>query len=273
MSTYIEIKITVGNKEQQEILLARLAAAGANGFQEEKDMLKAFVAAEMYDEPLFTSILQEQGVAFQVAEIKETNWNAEWEAGFEPVRIGHFCAIRAGFHPPITDVQYEIVITPKMSFGTGHHGTTHMMMAAMEQLPVKGASVFDFGTGTGVLAILAEKMGAASIAAIDNDDWSIANAMENFNANNCSKILLIKQETIVSDDAYNIILANINRHIILEQLPVIQQHLLPGGVVLFSGLLTGDKPLVLEKAGLHQLALVQEWEMNGWICLLMVNHQ
>ncbi len=130
-----------------------------------------------------TSSLQ---LSFSKTIIEETNWNQVWESNFDPVIVDDFVAVRAHFHEPIKNVQHEIVITPKMSFGTGHHATTYMMMQQMRELDFAGKNVFDFGTGTGVLAILAEKLGAQKVIAIDNDDWSIENADENVKRNNCT---------------------------------------------------------------------------------------
>jgi ribosomal protein L11 methyltransferase len=145
-----------------------------------------------------------------------------------------------------------------------------MMVKAMEGLAFAGKQVFDFGTGTGVLAILAEKLGAEQITAIDNDEWSINNSEENFNSNNCHKILLFKDESIPSEGVYDIILANINRNIILQHMASIKQHLAKDGVVLLSGLLTGDEPVIMETALQQHLILCQRFEMNGWICLQLV---
>jgi len=273
MSAYIELSITARDSQLKELLIALLTEAGADGFEEEKNLLKAFIATENYSAEIFRQILQQNGVEYTVSTIEETNWNAAWESGFAPVKVGRFCTIRAAFHEADNDVQYDIIITPKMSFGTGHHATTHMMIAAMEKLDLYEKTVFDFGTGTGVLAILAEKMGAAQVTAIDNDQWSMENAMENFNANNCHKVLLFNHEVMNENVVYDIILANINRNIILQHLASIKQHLAASGVVLLSGLLTGDKPLILDEAHKQQLELKQEFEMNGWICLLMVNRQ
>ena len=158
-----------------------------------------------------------------------------------------------------------------MSFGTGHHATTHMMVKAMAGIAFNGSRVFDFGTGTGVLAILAEKLGAASITAIDNDAWSIENAEENFNSNNCGKILLFNSEEIHVNELYDVILANINRNIILQNMGAIKQHLAKEGVVLLSGLLSGDEPVIMEEARKQDLALHQRFEMSGWICLQLVS--
>ena len=270
MAVYIALQIPVSSEQQKEILLARLSEEGATGFEEEKTLLKAFFPEHIFNEILCNDIIQQSGATYLKSYINEKNWNAEWEAGFAPVAVGDFCMIRAGFHPPPAAAQHDIIITPKMSFGTGHHATTFMMVKAMAELRIAGKSIFDFGTGTGVLAILADKMGAVSVTAIDNDEWSISNSIENFNSNNCHKILLNKDESIDNYGVFDIILANINRNIILENLGAIKQHLAPGGVVLLSGLLTGDELVVAEKALQHKLVLRSRLEMNGWICLQMV---
>jgi len=272
VADYIEYKISVSDEAVKEMLIAILSAAGAEGFEEEKSMLKTFAAITNKNQPEFEKIIEENGLRYSKSIIKEKNWNAEWESGFKPVTIGKFCTIRAGFHEPGTNTRHDIIITPKMSFGTGHHATTHMMVKAMEGLDFKGKIVFDFGTGTGVLSILAEKCGAEAVIAIDNDEWSINNATENFTFNNCRKVLLSKEEGLVFyKDRYDIILANINRNIILQHLAAIKQHLSNNGVVLLSGLLTGDEPVIMAEALRQHLRLQEKSEMSGWICLLMVN--
>ena len=270
MARHIEIIIKVTETVQKDILVAQLAAAGANGFEETRNSLVAFIAEDDYDETAVKEIIEKSDFKYSISVIEDINWNAEWESGFEPVIIDNFCAIRAAFHEPNKTVSHDIVITPKMSFGTGHHATTHMMVKAMQGLDFTGKTVFDFGTGTGVLAILAEKCGAKEITAIDNDEWSISNAAENFNGNDCHKVLLNKAESIFVEALYDVIVANINRNIILENLGAIKQHLADGGVVLLSGLLTGDEPIILEEASRQQLRLAQRFEMSGWICLQMV---
>jgi ribosomal protein L11 methyltransferase len=267
----IEFKIEISDNTLKEILIARLSAAGADGFEEEKDFLKAFAAVGNYLEQSFEEIIEENSLKYSKSIIKERNWNAEWESDFKPVTIEDFCTIRAGFHAPDSKVKHDIIITPKMSFGTGHHATTHMMVKAIAGLDCMDKNVFDFGTGTGILSILAEKCGAQSITAIDNDNWSISNAFENFNLNNCHKILLSKKEGFVGNLSYDIILANINRNIILQNLLQIKQHLSGKGVVLLSGLLTGDEPVIVAAAARQNLKLLEKSEMSGWICLLMVN--
>ena len=270
MAVHIELKIAVTNKQQREMLLAQLADTGICGFEEDAQWLKAFIPEADYEKTIFDEIIEQNGLSYSLSAIEDRNWNEEWESGFQPVVIDDFCAIRAAFHPAVTAVKHEIIITPKMSFGTGHHATTCMMVKAMAGIDFQGKQVFDFGTGTGVLAILAEKMGAGTVTAIDNDDWSIDNAKENFNSNNCHKVLLSKEENIIENVEYDVLLANINRNIILQNLASIKQHLAPDGVVLLSGLLTGDEPVILTEAHRQQLVLSHRLEMNGWICLLMV---
>lgn len=271
MAAHVELAIAVSDQQQKDILIALLTEAGAAGFEEGRDYLKVFIPRLDFEEILYKEIIEQNNLKYSISVIEDRNWNADWEAGFQPVLIGAFCIIRAAFHQPVANVQYDIVITPKMSFGTGHHATTHMMVDAMAGLSFTGRNVFDFGTGTGVLAILAEKMGAGSITAIDNDAWSIENADENFNSNDCSKILLINSEKIIEKHPYDIILANINRNIILQNMGAIKQHLAKDGVVLLSGLLTGDEPVIMEAAGKEALELQQRFEMDGWVCLQLVS--
>ncbi len=271
MNTYKELSISVSDQAQKEILIAQLMQLGYEGFEEERTQLKAFIPGSQFQQEPLDDLLLGAHPDYSVRIIEDRNWNAEWESNFQPVIVEGFCAIRADFHPPVPGIEYDIVITPKMSFGTGHHATTYLMIQAMKALPIRDKSVFDYGTGTGVLAILAEKMGAASIAAIDNDDWSIENSIENINRNNCSKILIIKSESIINSGGYGVILANINRNILLQNMGQMKQHLTMDGVLLLSGLLTGDQSIILEEAAKHQLKLSERLEKDGWICLQLIN--
>ena len=271
MPDSIEFTIPVSDESIRDILIARLADAGAIGFEEEKNVLKAFIAKGETGELLFEEIIQNIGLRYEKSIVYNQNWNALWEAGFEPVSVGRFCNIRAAFHKPVPGVKHDIIITPKMSFGTGHHATTYLMIQAMERIDFLGKSVFDFGTGTGVLAILAEKCGSESVTAIDNDEWSINNASENLNINDCRKVLVYKENGFFNDRKYDVVLANINRNIILQEMEKIQQHIVKNGVVLLSGLLTGDEQIIVAEAMRCRLEFKRKTEMNGWICLLMVN--
>jgi ribosomal protein L11 methyltransferase len=183
------------------------------------------------------------------------------------VIVDDFVAIRADFHEPVRGVEHEIIVTPKMSFGTGHHATTYMMIQQMRQIDFTGKRVFDFGTGTGILAILAEKMGAKKIVAVDNDDWSIENAGENIQRNNCSLIELRKANDPGMDSSFDIILANINKNVILENFPTIINQLAEGGVLLLSGLLKEDEYDIFRKSIEYSLQLIQTTVRDNWLAL------
>src|SRR6187431_2118987 len=267
---YIKITFADLQPEQKEILIAQLADAGYEGFEEVDNTLHAFISKKNFDSSLLNEISFKYQTPYTLEKIAETNWNQVWESNFEPVIVDDYVAVRAGFHKPITNTKFEIVITPKMSFGTGHHATTYMMIELMKEIDISGRSVLDFGTGTGVLAILAEKEGAKNIDAIDNDDWSIANAGENFEKNNCTKINLRKASNAASDIRFDIILANINKNVIIENLALLSKQLNNGGQVLLSGLLTEDKDEILSIATELRLKLKKELIRNNWIALEFV---
>jgi ribosomal protein L11 methyltransferase len=189
--------------------------------------------------------------------------------------VDDFCGIRASFHQTIKNVEHEIIITPKMSFGTGHHATTYLMIKAMKNIDLKNKTILDFGTGTGILAILCEKMSAKKILAVDHDPLCIENSNENILVNNCTKIIVEEKGTIpFTGHGFDVILANINRNIILEQLPFFKQQLTPRGVLVVSGLLVEDL-YEMEKQSLnYSLHIVSKSLKNNWICLkLCVNQE
>jgi ribosomal protein L11 methyltransferase len=293
---HLQVTISTADPDLQEILIALLPALGYEGFEQQDDALQAFVPEEQFDAGALDQLLRETPGLFPEAGIpqagtrqpeagqpstgqpsgpllystvrlEERNWNEEWEKNFQPVQVEGFCAIRAHFHAPIPGVIHELVITPKMSFGTGHHATTYMMLQAMKDLDFQGRRVLDFGTGTGVLAILAERLGAAEVLAIDNDDWSIENASENVAANHCTRITVRKADSIPAGEPFDIILANINKHVIESQLAVMGQQLVPGGVILLSGLLVDDIKDIECEALRNNLSLSLRKTKDSWICL------
>ena len=264
----MHIQVTIPTVDFQEVLIALMGEMGYEGFEQEDDRLLAFAPAAAFDEAALGELLGAHGLSYTLQQIEERNWNAEWEANFQPVVVEGFCAIRAHFHPPMPEVEHELIITPKMSFGTGHHATTYMMLHAMRGIGFKGKRVLDFGTGTGVLAILAERLGADAVVAIDNDDWSIENALENVEANGCTRIGVLKKDRVADvDGVFDVILANINKHVILSEMQALAQHLAEGGVILLSGLLQNDAEDIENEALKNNLSVSGLMTKGNWICL------
>jgi ribosomal protein L11 methyltransferase len=267
MSQYIQIEFQHITTEQSSILIAQLSEIGFEGFEETEAGLKAFIPIKDYDEKVIEEIAVQRKITFNKTIIEETNWNKVWESNFDPVIVDDFVAIRADFHDQMTGAEHEIIVTPKMSFGTGHHATTFMMIQQMRQIDFTGKTVFDFGTGTGVLAILAEKLGAKKIVAADNDDWSIENAGENIQHNNCSLIDLRKADTPATDHSFDVILANINKNVILDNFQLLVNQLSRSGVLLLSGLLKQDEDDIFRKSIEYSLQLIQTTVRDNWLAL------
>lgn len=266
---YIEIVLENIPVDQLELVMADLSLAGCNGFEElDNGGLKAYAEAGELNENELNLIVDKYQLNHLLSNIKEQNWNAVWESNFDPVQVRDFVGIRADFHAPIAGVRHEILITPKMSFGTGHHATTWMMLDWMEGLNMAGKSAYDFGTGTGVLAIMAEKLGAKQVLAVDNDDWCIENSLENIQKNNCQSIDIEKVETGYQNKKFDIILANVNRHIIEANIHFLVDALAPGGQILFSGLLVDDEQPMRELFAQHGLQTEGVRVRNNWISIL-----
>lgn len=264
---YIEVEITGGTGEINEMIVAVLMENGYEGFEELGTSIKGYVGPSDFDEGVLIDLAERFQLRYSVSEMEDEDWNAVWESEFEPVIIEDFCAVRAGHHLPVKDVVHEIVITPKMSFGTGHHATTYMMIGQMKHIAFRGRRVLDFGTGTGVLAILAHKLGASQVAAVDNDDWSIANAGENFSANDAGGIELLQADDARLRKSFDIILANIIRTVIEANLDAFREQLVPGGTLLVSGLLPSDGPPLIEKAEALGFRLSGKLSRDNWVCL------
>jgi ribosomal protein L11 methyltransferase len=264
---FIEISVDLADEDQRSLLIADLAGIGYEGFEETDQGLKAYIREEDFDEPGLNNIFSRTNVNYSKSVIKEQNWNEVWESNFEPVQVDDFVGIRASFHAPMVGVEHEIVITPKMSFGTGHHATTWLVMQQMRDLDFKGKSVFDFGTGTGVLAILAEKLGASSVLAVDNDDWCIENASENILVNGSERIEIEKLDVVNVRQQFDVVIANINRNIILENMAGMEATLAPGGELLLSGLLEQDEADIRSAAVAVNLVYLKTVQKNGWIAM------
>lgn len=261
---YIQISIEA-DELTQEVLISELSELSATGFEQRDTQLLAYFNEDDFKSYEVNDLLK--GYTFQVNNIPQQNWNAVWESNFQPVTVGAFCAVRAHFHDPVKTVQHEIIITPKMSFGTGHHATTYLMMEQMQKIDFYGKTVFDFGTGTGILAILAKKLGASSITAIDVDDWSIENAKENFERNGVEEVQLYLT-SLIPDETFDIVLANINKNVILQNVLQLHKALAKGGMLLVSGLLATDENDVRSAFNALNLNFLQTQQKGNWISIM-----
>ncbi len=264
------LKITLSTSgEASDRWMAKLLDLGFESFEEEENELHAYIPQLDFSVGGFEEAVKENPIHYKTEIIYPKNWNSIWESNFEPIVVEDKVSVRASFHPKKDDYPYDLIITPKMSFGTGHHATTWLMIKTMLEINFSGKSIFDFGTGTGILAILAAQAGAASVYAIDIDTWSIENAMENMSINHCGQIDLKQGEAPPKNREFDIVLANINRHIILEHLNAIVDATKKGGYLLLSGLLADDEK-DMKKALMHTGLLLQKIEeRNNWICILL----
>jgi len=270
---YVKVTFAIRNQEQSDILIALLSENGFDGFEESTDSLLAYIELPKFHPDELRPVAESLGLNYDTETIPAQNWNALWESNFPPVIVEDFCTIRADFHNIHVTTPYEILITPKMSFGTGHHATTQLMMLMMKDLELSRKTVLDFGTGTGVLAILAEMLGAVNILAIDNDDWCVENAGENIARNNCRQITVRKGSLEVSGERKtDLILANINRHILLQYMPLLHGKLNVYGRLLMSGLLSEDKDIIIKAATDAGFIFKNLKEQNNWIAILFVKH-
>ena len=238
MKSYLQIAIAVSSTGESEQLIAVLSDLGYYAFEEKDQVLLAYIRQEDYNEDILKSCIR-NGI-FEKNVINEENWNQQWESSVEPVVVKDFAAIRPSFSKPINNVNFDLIITPKMSFGTGHHATTYLMVEMMETVEVFEKNVLDFGTGTGVLAILAEKCGAAAVIAIDYDQWSVTNANENVRVNNCNKIRVLQADNIKIAPPVDVILANINLNVLKDNADDLKALLKRRGVLIVSGFLEQD---------------------------------
>ncbi len=265
---YVKVTFVTSDQEGSDMLMALLADAGYDGFEEDGNKLYAYIDQPKFHEDELRSVSKLLGVDYELEIIPAQNWNALWESNFPPVVVPGFCTIRAHFHDMEVSTPYEIIITPKMSFGTGHHATTQLMMQLMSGLELAGKKVLDFGTGTGVLAILAEKLGATDILAIDNDEWPVENAIENAARNQCEHIT-VRLGSLEAIEPYHceVILANINRHILLHYMTSLYETLNSGGKLLMSGLLAEDNDIIREAAEAAGFQFIEIMEQSNWIAL------
>lgn len=274
---YLGYTFTIAPLEPaREILIAQLGYAGFESFVETATGCIAYIQKQeafpdgsiQFDKLLEEiQILQSGEFTFEYAvkEIEQVNWNQEWEKHFDPIEVDGRCSVRAPFHKK-PDTEYDIIIEPKMSFGTGHHETTHMMIKHLLKLDLANKKTLDMGCGTGVLAILAEKRGALPIDAIDIDHWCYLNSKENVERNGC-KYITVKEgdAALLQDQTYNLVIANINRNILLQDIPTYALCLENEGILLLSGFYTEDIALVSEQCNKHGLYFQGNYERNNWV--------
>jgi ribosomal protein L11 methyltransferase len=257
-----------------EILIAELGFSGFESFVETPDGVIAYIQESDHFDTILEAIQilnsQEFIITYDFETIAQTNWNAEWEKNFNPIVVDDHCAIRAPFHAPF-NVKYDIVIEPKMNFGTGHHETTHMMIEHILATDFTNKSVLDMGCGTGVLAILAEKKGATSLDAIDIDNWCYLNSLENVSRNECRHINVLEGDAaLLVDKQYDIIIANINRNILLHDLSTYSACLNEGGFLFLSGFYDSDCELIESTCESLNLKLETKLKRNNWVALKFV---
>ena len=269
---YLEYNFTVAPKEPgTEILIAELGFAGFESFVENDNGVTAYIQKEEWNADILESISilnsDEFSISFQKNEVAQTNWNAEWEKNFEAIQVDDLVSIRAPFHED-KKLQYDIVIEPKMSFGTGHHETTHMMIQHLLELDLENKSTLDMGCGTGILAIFAEMKGAKPLDGIDIDNWCYLNSIENAERNNCKHISFYEGDaSLLTNQKYDVIIANINRNILLSDMKTYTNCLLKNGVLLLSGFYKEDIATIDAEVSKYGLQLKKTIEKNNWVSL------
>lgn len=265
------------NPDFSELLMAEIAEAGFDTFMETETGFEAYAEMDNYDkeetERIANKYKAQTQVDFAFDRIEKRNWNEEWEKNYEPIMVEDQCLIRASFHNIEKKYPYEIIITPKMSFGTGHHQTTYLMVKAQLQIDHEGKRVMDAGCGTAILSVMASKRGAREVEAFDIDDWSIVNGSENLEVNGCTNIRL-QQGTITEvnlSGKFDVILANINKNVLMEEIKIYQQYLATGGLLLLSGFFTEDIDDLKNEASRYNLTEVRRDDRENWASLLLRN--
>jgi ribosomal protein L11 methyltransferase len=258
-----------------DIDIAYLVNYGADSFQELEDVLQAYFEDSEELEFVITSIKEDSvlGPKYQSHYLlKNENWNKIWESNFDPVEVGEFCRIRAEFHESKAEqFSHELVIQPKMAFGTGHHETTYMMVDIMSDLDFKGKKVFDYGCGTGILAILAAKLGAGEVHSIDIEQESYENTLENAETNDVADLIEVQHGTldlVARNESFDIVLANINRNVLIDSVAHLRAILKDGGILLLSGLLSTDFEIIDTLYREHGFLHESTMEKSKWIALV-----
>ena len=272
---YIELSFSFSqNTDFADIVVAKLNEIEFESYVETQDGVDAYIQESLFNQEKLNEVIEDLQSLFQfeytIKEIKQENWNQQWEENFNPVEINKDCFIRAHFHDKI-DCKYEIIITPKMSFGTGHHETTFLMMNEMFHIDFNNKKVLDMGCGTGILAILSKMLGSSITQAIDIDEWSYENSVENATLNNTEDINFCLGDVTAINGAFDVVLANINRNIILEDISKYVDSLNENSDLLLSGFLSEDVIIIRDKAESLGLSFVSHKNKNKWNLLHFTN--
>jgi ribosomal protein L11 methyltransferase len=273
---YLGYHFTIEPKEMgSEILVAELGELPFESFVESEFGVTAYIQKQFWNENILVDLFILNSpqfiISYKIEEIEQVNWNEEWEKNFEPIDVEGNCHVRAPFHPK-TNAEFDIIIEPKMSFGTGHHETTHMMIQHLLETNVKGMKTLDMGCGTAILAILAEMKGAKPIDAIDIDNWCYLNSIENAERNNCKEITVYEGDaSLLKGKKYDLIIANINRNILLNDMQVYVDCLNPKGTILFSGFYEEDIPFIDASCTEKGLKYIKKFQRNNWVSLKYMN--
>lgn len=271
---YIAYDFNVSPKEPAtEMLIAQLGYVGFESFVEQDYGVTAYIQKQEWNSKILEDVFllhsNEFNITFEHNEIAQTNWNEEWEKNFNPIQVDDLVSIRAPFHTN-PSLQFDIVIEPKMSFGTGHHETTHMMVQHLLALDLDTKKVLDMGCGTGILAIFAEMKGAKPIDAIDIDSWCYENSLENIQRNNCNHITVYEGDASLLKEKYDVIIANINRNILLSDMKTYTDCLNENGVLLLSGFYKEDIVIIEDEVTKHGLTFETMIQRNNWVALKYV---
>jgi ribosomal protein L11 methyltransferase len=273
---YIEFIATISPLEVgRDILIAELSEIGFESFVETEEGLEAYIQSKEFNEENIKSIkiLQHDDftISYSLKSIAEQNWNAEWEKSFNPINVDNRCYIRAPFHNKLDNIEYDIIIDPKMSFGTGHHETTYLMLKRLLNIEVEGKKVLDMGCGTGVLAILAKMRNSLFVKAIDIDEWAYNNSLENIRNNNCDDIKVERGGAeVIGSEKFDIIIANINRNILLKDMNLYINAMSVNGELLLSGFFSSDQDILLDAADKMGLKMLYKEVRNEWMMLHLI---
>jgi ribosomal protein L11 methyltransferase len=273
---FVEIDIHCQH-DLKDLLTAELHQLGYESFLDTNKGFKAYQPLKNHNPDILSELFERYalGTSFKSKKLSDRNWNEIWEKTFEPIEIDDKCRIRASFHQPKETFLYEIIIDPKMAFGTGHHETTRQVIRFQLEIDHHNKSVLDVGCGTGILSILAEMKGATDIMAIDNDPYALCNTVDNKVLNSC-QCITVKEGTVAGllpESRFDLILANINRNVLLSELAIYEKHLNNSGLVIISGFYTFDLPVIVKEIEACDLRIIQQTAEHQWACLMLQKNQ